>query len=180
MKSFWKLLPAWLRPSATGTIVFAWLVALQACLGTSSGTGTVGPGGVYETTSSRSMGWPPSVVVTGKTTADGVTRNAVNVRWAPLLCMGGLTYCLAMATGCLAMRNGRRRHPAKFLLAAIGVTLVLAFLAAINVSKGMWGYYLHRPSLDRRIVNPRRVLSVTVVKTAAGTTERTLVPDTSV
>jgi hypothetical protein len=179
MRAFWKPLPACLRPGATGMIVFAVLIALQACLGTSSGTGTVGPEGVYETASSRSMGWPPSVVITSKTTADGATRSGVDVHWAPLLFTCALTYCLAMAAGHMAMRKRRRRHPAMILITVIGGTLLLAFLASIVVSKSLWGYYLYRPSLDRRIVSAQKILSVTTVNTALANDERTLVSDTS-
>ena len=179
MRVFRNRLTAWLRPRATGMIVFAVLVALEACLGTSSGTGEAGPDGLSMTTSSRAMGWPPSVVITTTTTADGATRTEVSVRWATLLLMGVVTYCLAMAAGHLAARRHRRKHPAKILLAVIGGTFALAFLAAIVVSKGLWGYYLYRPALDRRIANAGKVLSVTIVKTTPGGKERTLIPDNS-
>ena len=179
MSTSWKRLPAGIRPSATGMIVFALLIALQACLGTSSGTGQAGPGGWYMTTSSRSMGWPPSVVITTTTTAEGPSRTGVTVRWSTLLLVGGVTYCLAMGVGYLATQKPRRKNPATILLAVIGGTLALAFLAAMAASKELWGYYLSRPSLDRRIVNARKVRSVTIVNTAPGRDERTLVPDTS-
>jgi hypothetical protein len=178
MKVFWSRVPAWLRPGMTGTIVFIVLIALQACLGESSGSGTVGPAGVYETTSSRSIGWPASVIITSKS-GDGAKSNEVAVHWTPLLIMGGLTYCLAMAVGHLASRKRRKRRPAIILVNVILGTSVLAFLAAILVSKAMWGYYLFRPSLDRRIFDAGKVLSVTIVKTASGESGRTLVPDTS-
>jgi hypothetical protein len=96
-----------------------------------------------------------------------------------MLLMGALTYCLAMAVGHLAMRKRRRWHAAGILLSVTCGTMGLAFLAAIFVSKELWGYYLYRPSLDSRIVNARRVLSVTIVNTAPVGTARTLVPDNS-
>src|SRR5262245_17364219 len=116
MTAFWKRLPAGIRPSATGMIIFALLIALQACFGTSSGTGQEGPGGSYVTTSSRSMGWPPAAVITTTTTSDGATRTGVDVRWPTLLLMGGATYCLAMGVGHLATRKRRRKDPARILL----------------------------------------------------------------
>ena len=54
MRPYWKRCPAWLRPSATGMIVFDLLIVLQAFLGTSSGSGMAGPGALYETTASWS------------------------------------------------------------------------------------------------------------------------------
>jgi hypothetical protein len=165
----------WLRPSVTGLILFALLVALQSCLGSSGGSGSVGPVGVYQTSSYRSMGLPPSVILTSTTQADGATASRVEVHWPTLLLMGGLTYCLATAAAQLILRKGRRRHPARILLSAIGATMVLAFLAAVIVSKGLWGYYLYRPPLDRRIGDARKVISVTSVSTAPVGAERALV-----
>ena len=111
---------------------------------------------------------------------DGARREAEStIHWVTLILMGGLTYLVAMAAGHLATRKRRRMHPANILLAVIGGTLVLAFLVAIVVSKQLWGYYLYRPSLDGRIVNVRKVKSVTIVKTASGSDERTLLLDTS-
>jgi hypothetical protein len=125
------------------------------------------------------MGCPELLVFTRTTTRQGVTQNEVDVRWVPLLLTGGLTYVLATAVGHLVIRKRRRRNPAKILLAVVGGTLVLAFFAAIVVSKGLWGYYLYRPSLDRRLVDVRGVLSVTIVNTAPVGDERILVPDNS-
>ena len=44
-------------------------------------------------------------------------------------------------------------------------TLVLPFLAAIWINHQMWGYYVARPALDRRIVEARQIESVTRVET---------------
>ncbi len=93
--------------------------------------------------------------------------------------MSGLTYGVAVAIGNRVAGKRRRRYPARILLVVIGGTLALAFLAAIVISKGLWGYYLYRPLLDRRIAWARKVVSVTMVETAPGRDGRTLIPDTS-
>src|SRR4051794_12746739 len=120
MRAHRMRLSPWLRPSATGLILFALLVAIQACLGSSGGSGSVGPSGVYQTSSYRSIGLPPSVILTSTTPADGPTASRVDVHWATLLLMGGLTYCLAMAAAHLILRRGGRRHPARILLGVVG------------------------------------------------------------
>jgi hypothetical protein len=170
-------LPPWLRPNATGLILFAFLVALQACLGSSGGSGSVGPAGVYQTASYRAMGLPTSVILTETTPEGGPTTRRVDVHWATLLIMAGLTYGLATGVAHLTLRGGRRRHPWRILLGSIGGTLLLAFLAAAVVSKGLWGYYLSRPPLDRRIAEAPKVVSVTSVGTMTDGAERTLAPN---
>ncbi|MDR3622449.1 MAG: hypothetical protein P4L85_24070 [Paludisphaera borealis] len=47
---------------------------------------------------------------------------------------------------------------------AVGVLLV-PFLVAIWINHEMWGYYVSRPDVDRRIVNARRIETITDVKT---------------
>ena len=59
--------------------------------------------------------------------------------------------------------NSRRYRFARILLSGIGLVAVLSFLAAIGVSKLYWGYYLRPPSLDRRIREIERVISLTAV-----------------
>src|SRR5690348_9367513 len=108
MRSSDRRLAAGLRPSVVGMIVFVLLIALQACLGSSSGKGGSGPGGTYEITSSRSMGWPPSVVFTHTTPEDGPPRTDWKIRWERLLPVVAVNYGLAMAAGRLAMRKRRR------------------------------------------------------------------------
>lgn len=44
-------------------------------------------------------------------------------------------------------------------------TLLLPFLIAIWINEGLWGYYVSRPALDRRIVEAGRIESVTLVAT---------------
>jgi hypothetical protein len=178
MAAFWERLPEWLRPSTSGLILFVVLIALQACIVSGSGMGQEVPGGSWTQTASWSMGWPASVVITSTTTADGPPRYRVQIRWATLLPMGGVTYGVAMAIGNRVAGKRRRGYSSRVLLAVIGGTLGLAFLAAIVVSKGLWGYYLSRPSLDRRIAWARKVVSVTLVETTSGREGPSLIPDT--
>ena len=51
------------------------------------------------------------------------------------------------------------------LWAGAAGTLLLPFLAAIWLNHEMWGYYVSRPDLDRRIVEARRVETMTRVET---------------
>lgn len=44
-------------------------------------------------------------------------------------------------------------------------TLLLPFLAAIWINREMWGYYVSRPAVDRRIVETRQIETITRVET---------------
>jgi hypothetical protein len=55
--------------------------------------------------------------------------------------------------------SARRRA----LWAGAAGTLLLPFLAAIWLNHGMWGYYVSRPDVDRRIVEARQVETMTRV-----------------
>ena len=47
-------------------------------------------------------------------------------------------------------------------------TLVMPFLVAIAINHDLWGYYISRPPVDRRIIEARSIESITYVETAAG------------
>jgi hypothetical protein len=52
----------------------------------------------------------------------------------------------------------------KILLFGTGLLAVLSFLAAIGVSKLYWGYFIRRPSLNRRIHQIEQVISLTTLR----------------
>jgi hypothetical protein len=54
--------------------------------------------------------------------------------------------------------------PSRSLLAGFCLVVVLAFLGAIGTSKLYWGYYIRRPSLDKRMIAIDRVISLTAVR----------------
>ncbi len=72
---------------------------------------------------------------------------------------------LATAIVLLVPRFVGRRPTATFALAVVIGGLLAPFLGSAIVSKVMWGYHLGRPAPDRRIVEARRVASVTIVQT---------------
>ena len=55
-------------------------------------------------------------------------------------------------------------HRQALWVGAVG-TLLLPFLAAICVNHEVWGYYLSRPALDRRIVEARQIETITFLET---------------
>ena len=168
---------SWLRPSVVGAIVLVLLLGLQACIGSSSGSGVVGRDGMVETTSTRTFGWPTSVTVTRTSGSTGLAQTDVQIRWGTLLVSAAVSYAVATAVGGFITRRRRRRHPANVLLTVIAVTLVLVFAAAMAASWSLWGYALRRPSLDHRIAQARKVFSVTFVKTAETAAGPSLVAD---
>lgn len=54
------------------------------------------------------------------------------------------------------------------LLVGVLGTLVLPFLVAIAINHDLWGYYLSKPPVDRKIVEARSIESITYVQTEAG------------
>ena len=149
-----------LRPGAVTLIVFGVLVAFQACFTQESRTSTTA-----WLRSTTWFGWPELVEYSRTEKADGLIERAIHIEWLPLLLVAGVSYGLARLADILVMRRRGRWNPAKIVLAVMGGTTVLAFVAALGVSKYLWGYYFARPSLDRRIVNAKTVQSVTLVRT---------------
>jgi hypothetical protein len=52
----------------------------------------------------------------------------------------------------------------KIFLFGTGLAALLSFLAAIGVSKVYWGYFIRRPSVDRRIHQIEQVVSLTALR----------------
>ncbi len=78
----------------------------------------------------------------------------------------GLVTLLPFGITALIARSGsspsvRRRA---LWVGAVG-TLLLPFLAAIWINHEMWGYYVSRPAVDRRIVEARQIQTITRVET---------------
>ena len=57
-----------------------------------------------------------------------------------------------------------RRHA---LWAGAAGTLLLPFLVAVWLNHGLWGYYISRPDVDRRIVEARKIETMTRVVTGS-------------
>jgi hypothetical protein len=60
-----------------------------------------------------------------------------------------------------------REEPYRLLrvsMVGIGLVAILSFFGAIGVSKLYWGYYVQRPSLDKRIREIERVISLTAIR----------------
>jgi hypothetical protein len=78
----------------------------------------------------------------------------------------GLVALLPLGVTALISRLGSSQSERRYAL-GLGVagTLLLPFLAAIWINHLMWGYYVTRPGLDRRIALARQIESVTRVET---------------
>ena len=96
---------------------------------------------------------------------DGATDWNIPWRYFAWSLAGGYLAALGLAA-IFKFVTGFRRPVRAYLLAA-GIVAMLAFLAAIGVSKAYWGYFLFRPSLLAEFSNIVRVSALIPVKTPA-------------
>jgi hypothetical protein len=68
-------------------------------------------------------------------------------------------------TATIARRESGPSGYRRALAVGAAGTLLIPFLMAIWINGGLWGYYVSRPALDRRIVEASRIESVTRVAT---------------
>ena len=94
---------------------------------------------------------------------DGATDWNIPWRYFAWSLAGGYLAALGLAA-IFKLVTGFRRPVRAYLLAA-GIVAMLAFLAAIGVSKAYWGYFLFRPSLLAEFSNIARVSALIPVET---------------
>ena len=172
MKSFLKTL----RPTPLMTVIFVLLLGLQAGLLT-TGTGSM----VICTDGSQpepavwhtnfGLGGPVVIVSEGN-------ASHVEVHLAVLVVNLAACYTLAALLASVTAALTKLRRPALACLAAILVVVLATFVAAIVISRNMWGYWFSRPAILREADSIARVEAVISfdVKTL-DTGERRLVAD---
>lgn len=73
-------------------------------------------------------------------------------------------FVLTVITARSKSSRSAQRRP--FWIGVFG-TLLLPFVAAVWINHEMWGYFVSRPDVDRRIVDARRIDTVTRVETTS-------------
>ena len=74
------------------------------------------------------------------------------------------------ATALISRRGSSQSVRRRALLVGVTGSLVLLFLAAIGLSHVVWGYFLSRPAVDRRIVEASKIQTVTSVESRSDPT----------
>lgn len=148
-----------LRPTAFGLLLFA--LGLLAQAGVFSVTSLTYS---FDRESAESSTWAigPGGMIALETDRGAVS---IDVRWGILLPVLLLTYAAGLYLARILRRVTALRHPATAYGLAVAVSVGLALLVAITLSKMYWGYFLQRPPVPRAMGDIARVASVTPVFT---------------
>lgn len=148
-----------LRPTALGLLLLVLgLLAQAGVLSVNSITCSYEHGGMEESTWTVGPGGMVSVVA-------GQDGAKVTVRWGRLALDLLLTYAVAMYLARVLARVTGLRRPALAYGLVTAVSVGLAFLVSIALSRAYWGYFMNRPPVPRAMGDIVRVASVTPVLT---------------
>lgn len=165
-------MPQWFRPTLAAFILFLLLLAPQALLEQTSQTITMSSA-TREETRNTTWGMPPLVEQTYRAIpgAQPATVTEVHYGLIGLVLLGAIVIALPLGR-LVSGPHGMppfpgREHPARSLLIVIVATTTLAFIAAVSISRGYWGYWISPPALD-----PRVAIAASVVSQSAFDTTR--------
>ena len=148
------------------------LLSQVVFLSSTSTTFSIADNAPSQTVRSFALGLPVQSI-----TSNGQTN--YHIRWIVFALNLAVSYAFASVSATGIARATRLRRPATaYGLVAVAM-IVVAFLAAIGISKAYWGYFMAKPGLLYEFADIEKVRAVVPFKVADATGQRTIVVDDS-